>query len=102
MSRTYRLAPSASRDINAIFDYLLSTDGIDAAMHIYSGLERAFEKLGRMPGIGHRREQFTSSNLLFFNVWSYYVVYKPDSSPLEIVRIIHSARDIPTAMDEIT
>lgn len=40
-------------------------------------------------------------DLRFYTIWSYYIVYKPDSDPLEIVRIIHSARDMTDALGEI-
>jgi plasmid stabilization system protein ParE len=32
--------------------------------------------------------------LLFWPVWQYLIVYRADSNPLEIVRIVHGRRDV--------
>jgi antitoxin ParD1/3/4/toxin ParE1/3/4 len=40
-------------------------------------------------------EDLTSrEDLLFWPVYSYLIVYKPASYPLDIVRILHAARDL--------
>lgn len=102
MSQNYVLATRASRDLQQIIDYLLVNAGLTAASRVRAGLDEAFEKIAAMPGIGHCREDYTSTDVLFFTVWSYYIVYKPDSDPLEIVRIIHASRDISSALEEVT
>ncbi len=52
-----------------------------------------------MPGMGHKREDLTQRNVLFWRVRSYLVVYR-DSRPLRIVRVIHGKRDVRTLLDK--
>jgi plasmid stabilization system protein ParE len=47
-----------------------------------------------MPLSGHRREDLTDQPVRFWSVYSYVIVYDPDTQPLQIVRILHSARDV--------
>ena len=46
-----------------------------------------------MPGIGHKRQDLTHRDLLFWRLHSYLIIYR-DSQPLRIVRIIHAKRDV--------
>jgi len=36
----------------------------------------------------------TSQNVKFFSVYSYLIVYKPDTKPLQIVSILYGRRDV--------
>ena len=45
--------------------------------------------------MGHTRDDLTSRPVRYWAVRSYMVVYKPDGRPLEIVRVVHGARDLP-------
>ncbi len=46
------------------------------------------------------RKDLTALPVLFWPVWSYLIVYKPDTSPLAIVRILHGARDVESLLSE--
>ncbi len=46
------------------------------------------------PGLGHRREDLTSHNVLFFLVNPYFVIYRVEDEGLVIHAVIHSARDM--------
>jgi antitoxin ParD1/3/4/toxin ParE1/3/4 len=67
---------------------------VDAALKVNDALEEAFELLAERPGIGHVREDLTNRRLKFWTVYSYLVVYDPDSRPLTIVAVLHGARDV--------
>jgi plasmid stabilization system protein ParE len=43
--------------------------------------------------MGHRRQDLTSRDVLFWRVHSCLVIYR-DSTPLRIVRILHGRRDV--------
>ena len=45
-------------------------------------------------GAGHRRRDLTSAEVRFFPVYSYLIVYRPDTTPLQVVAILHGARDV--------
>ena len=47
-----------------------------------------------MPGTGHTREDLTARQVKFWSVFSYYVVYDPECNPIEIITVIHGARDV--------
>jgi len=59
-------------------------------------------KLATMPGMGRKREEFTSDKSLLFWVAHkhYLVVYHPDKDPIEIVRILHTSRYVPSVFEE--
>jgi hypothetical protein len=47
---------------------------------------------------GHRRPDVTDRKVRFWPVGSYLVVYRADSTPLQIAAILHGARDVPTVL----
>ena len=99
MSRQYRLSPEARRQIDEI-GALVADDNVDAALKIYDAFEDAFELLAENPGIGHTREDLTTRPVKFWSVFSYLVIYDPESSPLQIITVVHSARDITNLLTE--
>jgi antitoxin ParD1/3/4/toxin ParE1/3/4 len=44
--------------------------------------------------MGHRRDDIADESLRVWSVYSFLIVYRRQSKPLEIVRILHGARDI--------
>ena len=48
--------------------------------------------------IGHTRTDLSSQSVSFWPVGAYYIVYRPQQHPIEIVRILHGARDIPSIL----
>jgi antitoxin ParD1/3/4/toxin ParE1/3/4 len=47
-----------------------------------------------MPGVGHWRRDLTNEPVKFFAVYSYLIVYRPETRPLEVVAILHGRRDV--------
>jgi antitoxin ParD1/3/4/toxin ParE1/3/4 len=50
--------------------------------------------LSQRPGTGHWRKDLGSESVKFFPVYSYLIVYRPDTNPLQIVSILHGRRDV--------
>jgi len=98
MSSRFVLSTPASDDLEGILSYVLEESGAQRAQHVADHLREAFHRLTHAPGLGHRREDLTSAPVLFCAVWSYLVVYKPDTTPLEMVRVLHGARDVGTIL----
>jgi hypothetical protein len=46
------------------------------------------------PEAGHRRSNLTEHNVKFFPVYSYLIVYRPQTNPLQGVSILHGRRDV--------
>lgn len=57
--------------------------------------------LAQSPGLGHTRDDLTSLPLRFWPVFSYLIVYDPARRPIEIVRVLHGARDLRRILPEI-
>jgi len=79
---------------------VLEQSGPERAQHVADHLYEAFQKLAETPGLGHKREDLTSLPVLFWAVWSYLVIYKPETKPLEVVRVLHGARDVEALLGE--
>ena len=93
MSVRYVLTPEAQAHVDEIGAYI-AQDSVDAALKIYDALEEAFGLLAEQPGLGHSRQDLTDRPLRFWGVYSYLVVYDPESRPLTIIAVLHGARDV--------
>ncbi len=56
-------------------------------------------KLADMPGMGHIRKDLVDESLRFWSVYSYLILYRPDSRPLQVIRVLHGARDVETILE---
>ena len=92
--RRYDLTPEAQRDIDAIAEYIAIEATVDQAMRVLMELRDAFRKLGDMPGMGHYREDLLDKRYKFWSVHSYVVVYRWESTPIQIIAVLHGARDL--------
>jgi antitoxin ParD1/3/4/toxin ParE1/3/4 len=43
---------------------------------------------------GHWRRDVTDAPVRFFSVYSYLIVYRPETTPLQIVGILHGGRNV--------
>ena len=92
MSR-FILSPEARDDLDEIIDYI-ARDSPQAARRVLEKIKDAIVLLAEMPMIGHLREDLTEEPLRFWPVYSYLIIYRFERKPLEIVRILHGARDV--------
>ncbi len=97
MALGYRLTQAAETDVVEIIQYLAERSD-DAAQSVFRALEDAFNRLASHPHIGHAREDLTARPVKFLSVFSYLVVYAPETSPLQIIRVLHGARDVGALM----
>ena len=93
MSR-YILAPVARQDLREIQSYI-ARESLQGARRVMAEIRTACARLAENPYLGHRREDLTEQPVLFWPVRSYFIIYRPETTPLEIVRVLHGARDIP-------
>jgi toxin ParE1/3/4 len=91
------LTPRAKQDINDIWDYI-ADDNIEAADRVLDALDNAILKLATNPGIGHFREELADKRHRFFMVYSYLIVYRHETKPVQIIRVLHAARDVQTIL----
>lgn len=89
----YLLVPEARRDLISIVDYILE-DSMQSALRVHDRLLEIFDLIGENPNVGHLREDLTSRPVRFFPVFSYLVIYLPDTNPVQIVRVLSAAQDV--------
>lgn len=92
MSR-FVLTPAARADLEEIVDFIRE-DNPDAARRVLRELRDSMRKLAGLPEMGHFRRDLCDEPLRFWSVYSYLIVYRPETRPLEILRVLHSARDV--------
>ena len=91
--KPFILTPRAEQDLSDIWDYI-ADDSIEAADRVLEALEKALHRLAKNPGIGHRREELADRRHRFFPVHSYLIVYRFETKPLQVLRVLHAARDV--------
>ena len=94
MKRRYILAPQAARDLAQIWRYLKKESGRETADRIEAVILGKVAALAETPGIGHWRRDLTDRDVRFFGVYSYLIVYRPETKPLQVVSILHARRDV--------
>jgi plasmid stabilization system protein ParE len=93
------LTPAAKSDLIEIANYIREQGSPDAAMRVGNELRRAMRALSDMPGMGHVRNDLADEPLRLWTVYSYLIFYRPDTRPLQIIRVLHGARDVETILE---
>jgi toxin ParE1/3/4 len=94
MTWRYVLAPEAALDLVQIWRYLKEHSSIEIADRVESVIRDKIVFLATNPGAGHWRKDLTDEVVKFFPVYSYLIVYRPETRPLQIVSILHGRRDV--------
>ena len=91
--RQFQLTARAAEDLNEIWDYIAG-ENIAAADRVLVALERMMVRLAQDPEIGHWRTDLADKRHRFIAVYSYLIVYRPGTQPLQVLRVLHAARDV--------
>jgi plasmid stabilization system protein ParE len=95
----YVLTPAAEDDVREILDYV-ERDNPSVLDKVHDGLRDAMRLLAEHPGIGHTRTDLASEAVRFWPVFKFLVIYRPDTKPLEVVRVLRGKRDVRQLLDE--
>ncbi len=90
--RRIRFAEAAAQDIEGIYDYI-AADNIEAADRVISLLQARWRSLLSKPGIGSKRDEL-QMGMRSITEWNYVIYYQATSEEVEVVRVLHSSRDI--------
>lgn len=85
-------APSAQADAIEIWTYI-AEDNAEAASRLLDRFNRVVRTISMQPNIGKAATEL-APNLRVFPIGSYLIFYRPIKNGVEIVRLLHSARDI--------
>jgi toxin ParE1/3/4 len=104
MTRGILTRVSAERDIEECFVYI-GDDNVDAALSFLVAVDETLVLLARNPFVGSIRE-FRDARSKGLRMWpvhgfdNYEVFYLVEDVAIEIVRVLHSKRDIQSIFDE--
>jgi len=94
MSVQFTLAPQAALDLFEIWEYIKDQASVTTADHVESAIRERIAFLAASPKAGHYRKDLTDEDVKFFPVYSYLIVYRPTTKPLQIASILHGRRDL--------
>lgn len=98
MTSRYILAPQAAQDLVDIWRYLKDQSSRAVADRVESVIRDRIAFLSSHSNIGHWRKDLTGDAVKFFAVYSYLIVYRPNTKPLQVVSILHGRRDLETVL----
>lgn len=90
--------PLAAADILDIWDYI-AEDSLEQADRWVDKLDEKFELLAIQPMIGRARVEL-AADLRSFPFGRYVIFYVPTYDGIDVVRVLHSARDVDAASIE--
>lgn len=93
-------SPKAEQDLNEIAQYILENN-LEAALRFVDAVEKTCTELSEMPDMGHtfHARNPALKNMRIMRVSkvysSYLIFYRQTKKGIEIIRILHGARDLP-------
>ncbi|MDT8316312.1 type II toxin-antitoxin system RelE/ParE family toxin [Roseomonas mucosa] len=90
------LTRQARHDLRAAIQYI-GTEDLAAARALNDAVLQAARRLGHNPALGARRPALADERFRFWSLprFSYLLVYTDRVSPPRILRVLHTARDLP-------
>ena len=105
MKRDLQRTKQVRRDIIAIYGYIYERNP-SAAENVFDAIERCIRSLSDMPGIG-RMWNSTDPRLTGMRVVpvspyrNYLIFFRPLERAVEILRVVHGARELERIVEEI-
>ncbi len=94
--------PRAQDDIDDAIDHYLGEADIRVAERFAEAILQALDLLGRNPRIGAPRDDFALPGLRCWGLrpWPQLLFYADGPSAVDVIRVLHGARDIPGSLAE--
>jgi len=83
----------AEEDLVEIWLYI-ADDNPDAADKVLDEIDNACQLLARSPQCGRLRKEL-APKLRSFPTGNYVIFYRPQDDGIEVIRVLHGARDLP-------
>jgi plasmid stabilization system protein ParE len=99
MNNSFVLTDLAQEDLDEIIDFI-AMDNPTSARAVLNKFYDAFAILADNSQIGHIKDKVQPRKFKFWSVYSYQIIYNPESKPLEILRILSGYRDIESLLNE--
>jgi plasmid stabilization system protein ParE len=94
VNESYILTPTAQRDLESIWQYLVEDADEETADEVFNRIHDQCARLSLAPDVGHFRRDLLDERFRFMSIWSYLIVYRAQTRPLRIVAILHGRRDL--------
>lgn len=103
MSRPPNFAPQALRDLEDAAGWLAETGGAALAERLLSAALDAAALLSSRPLMGRQRLGLLPEPYRFWSIASfpYLLVYDASHSPPRVIRMLHTARDLPKLLTDL-
>ena len=92
--KNYVLSSDVEFDLDEIWEYIAG-DSVEIADSVSARFFAAFDQIATNPNIGHKREDPTAQDVLFWPVNSFLIIYRRRTDTVEIVAVVRGAREIP-------
>ena len=86
------ITPAATRDLAAITDWL-AEHSLNAALKLYEDVDRVLHLLANYPLMGEEVAEL-KAGLRRHTMGKYLLFYQPLSDGIELIRVLHGAREI--------
>jgi plasmid stabilization system protein ParE len=93
VKRRFVLTPEASADLREILLDIAEESPATAERLRVKFLE-SFQALAQAPGTGHYHKELLDQRYRFKNLFSYVICYAWQQRPIQIVAVVHGARDL--------
>jgi toxin ParE1/3/4 len=93
MGERFVLASLAALDLFEIWEYIKDRASVTTADHVELAIRERIAFLAASPEVGHYRKDLTGEDVKFLPVYTYLIVYRPATKPLQIASILHRRRD---------
>jgi toxin ParE1/3/4 len=97
--------PRARQDLLEHFIYIGENASVEDAERFLKAAEAAFERLAMRPEMGARRD-YRKPSLAGLRMWpitgfeKYLVFYRPTDQGIDVIRVLHGARDLKRLFEE--
>jgi toxin ParE1/3/4 len=99
MSRVYRITRRASRDIEAIADYLAAQSDLSRGERFLNGINSMFQRIAQFPQIGRKRDElYPDSRSLAYE--QYLIFYRLLNDDIEVLRVVSGYQDLTALFDD--
>jgi plasmid stabilization system protein ParE len=89
----YEVTTEAQNDLFQIWRRI-SEDSAGLADRIDNEFHELFASLAAMPRQGHTRKDLTKRPVLFFPLYSFMVIYQPETRPIRVMAVLRGSRDV--------
>lgn len=94
----------ATLDVNATVDFYVSEAGAEVALRFVDAVEATVRRVAKSPGLGSLRFAYELSipglRATTVGRFPYLMFYVEGADSVDVWRLLHSSRDIPTTLQE--